>query len=282
MAGVRPDPDQLDLLVRRLRAAGCVFAEEEAALLTEAAEAAEAAGSGGAAARLEELTRRREAGEPLEQLVGWVEFCGLRLVVAPGVFVPRQRTALLVDEVVALVGPGSVVVDLGCGVGAIAAAVLHQRPGTEVYAVDVDPAAVACAQRNLPADRVLQGDLYDGLPPALRGIVDVVVANAPYVPTEAIALMPREARDHEHTVALDGGPDGLVVQRRVISGAPPWLRPGGHVLVETGRSQLDGTLAALRAAGLETTVRRDDETGGLVARGSTYLNGGMDSTGSTT
>ena len=68
-----------------------------------------------------------------------------------------------------------------------------------------------------------------------------MVANAPYVPTEAIALMPREARDHEHRVALDGGPDGLAVQRRVIAGAPAWLRPGGHVLVETGRSQLEGT-----------------------------------------
>jgi release factor glutamine methyltransferase len=97
--------------------------------------------------------------------------------------------------------------------------------------------------------------------------VDVVVANAPYVPTEAIALMPREARDHEHRVALDGGPDGLMVQRRVIAGAPAWLRPAGHVLVETGRSQLAGTTDTLRSAGFEVTVRADDESGGLVARG---------------
>jgi release factor glutamine methyltransferase len=234
-------PDDVDRLVVRLRAAGCVFAEEEAALL-----------------------------------LGWVEFCGLRLAVAPGVFVPRQRTALLVDEVVALVRPGSVLVDLGCGVGAIAAAVLARVPGVEVYAVDVDPAAVACARRNLPPERVFEGDLYDGLPPSLRGGVDVVAANAPYVPTNAIALMPREARDHEHRVALDGGPDGLAIQRRVVTGAPAWLRPGGHVLVETGRSQLDGTDLVLREAGFTVTVAVDDESGGLVARGSTYPNSGME------
>jgi release factor glutamine methyltransferase len=266
MRSIRLSAGQLDHLVVRLRAAGCVFAEDEAAILGEAA---------GSADELEELTARREAGAPLEQLVGWVEFCGLRLAVAPGVFVPRQRTALLVDEVVDLVRPGSVVVDLGCGVGAIAAAVLARVPGIEVYAVDVDPAAVACARRNLPPDRVLEGDLYDGLPPDLRGAVDVVVANAPYVPTDAIALMPREARDHEHPVALDGGPDGLKVQRRVIAEASGWLRPGGHVLVETGRSQLSGTRAALEGAGLEVAVRADDESGGLVARGTTSPNDGM-------
>ncbi|WP_028653041.1 putative protein N(5)-glutamine methyltransferase [Nocardioides halotolerans] len=267
------DADGLDALVRRLRAAGCVFAEDEAALLVEAA---------GSPTELDDLVARREAGEPLEQLVGWVDFCGLRLVVEPGVFVPRQRTALLVDEVAALVGRGSVLVDLGCGVGAIAAAVLARCPGVEVHAVDIDPAAVSCARHNLPPERVLQGDLYDALPARLRGEVDVVVANAPYVPTEAIALMPREARDHERLVALDGGPDGLAVQRRVIAEAPAWLRPGGHVLVETGRSQLDGTRSALVAAGLAVTVAADEESGGLVARGTTYPNSGMEGVGAPT
>lgn len=266
MRSVYLSADAMDRLVVRLRAAGCVFAEDEAAILAEAADSP---------ASLEALVVRREAGEPLEQLVGWVEFCGLRLAVAPGVFVPRQRTALLVEEVVARVGPGSVVVDLGCGVGAIAAAVLARVPGVEVVAADIDPDAVACARRNLPAERVLEGDLYDALPPGLRGSVDVVVANAPYVPTGAIALMPREARDHEHPVALDGGPDGLEVQRRVVAGAADWLRAGGHVLVETGRSQLDATSAAMRAAGLRVSVSADEESGGLVAIGSTYPNSGM-------
>ncbi|WP_298507903.1 putative protein N(5)-glutamine methyltransferase [uncultured Nocardioides sp.] len=256
MHGVSPSVE----LVARLRAAGCVFAEEEAAQLVEAA---------GDPAELEALVRRRVAGEPLEPLVGWVDFCGLRLAVEPGVFVPRQRTALLVREVVAMVGPGDVVVDLGCGVGAIAAAVRAAVPEVEVYAVDLDLAAVACARRNLPADRVFEGDLYDALPGHLRGRVAVVAANAPYVPTDAIALMPREARDHEHRGALDGGPDGLTVQRRVIAGAVGWLRPHGHVAVETGRTQLTGTEAAMRAAGFAVSVREDDETGGVAAIGST-------------
>jgi release factor glutamine methyltransferase len=258
---------ELDGLVRRLRAAGCVFAKDEAALLAGAAASSE---------ELEVLVVRREAGEPLELLLGWVDFCGLRLAVTPGVFVPRQRTALVVEEAAKLLAPGAVVVDLGCGTGAIAAAVLARVPGVDAYAVDVDPAAVACARRNLPADRVLEGDLYDALPMGLRGRVDVVVANAPYVPTTAIAMMPREARDHEHRVALDGGPDGLMVQRRVIASASTWLRLGGHVLVETGRSQVDATEAAFRGTGMVVTVRSDDESGGVVVRGSTYLNEGME------
>jgi release factor glutamine methyltransferase len=271
---VSPDgPATLEALTARLRAAGCVFAEDEAALLVEAASGR---------VELESLVVRREAGEPLEQLVGWVGFAGLRLAVAPGVFVPRQRTALLVDEVVRLVRPGSVLVDLGCGVGAIGAAVLARVPGVEVYAVDIDPAAVACARRNLPPDRVFEGDLYAGLPGSLRGKVDVVAANAPYVPTEAIALMPREARDHEHLVALDGGADGLAVQRAVIAGAPAWLRPGGHVLVETGRSQLEASCAALRGAAMAVTTSSDEESGGLVARGTTYPNDGMEGTSPST
>jgi release factor glutamine methyltransferase len=267
MRSVHLGEAELERLVVRLRAAGCVFAEDEAALLAESAATPEA---------LDALVLRREAGEPLEQLVGWVEFCGLRLAVAPGVFVPRQRTALLVDEAASVVAPGDVVLDLGCGTGAIAAAVLARVPGVEVYAVDVDPAAVACARRNLPPGRVLEGDLYEPLPPGLRGRVAVIAANAPYVPTDAIAMMPREARDHEHRIALDGGPDGLAVQRRVVAGAAGWLRPGGHVLVETGRSQLGATSAAFRDAGLEVAVSSDDESGGLVVRGATYPNGGME------
>jgi release factor glutamine methyltransferase len=256
-------------VVARLRAAGCVFAEEEAALLVEAAASPE---------QLERLLARREAGEPLEQLLGWVEFCGLRLAVAPGVFVPRQRTALLVEAAAALLAPGDVVADLGCGTGAIAAALLARVPGVEVYAVDVDPAAVGCARRNLPPERVLEGDLYEPLPPELRGEVALVAANAPYVPTDAIALMPREARDHEHRVALDGGPDGLAVQRRVITGSGAWLRPGGHVVVETGRSQLAATTAAFEEAGMAVTVSSDEESGGLVVSGAKYPNSGMEGT----
>lgn len=241
-------------VVARLRAAGCVFAEEEAALLAEAA---------ASPVELDDLVARRVAGEPLEQVVGWAEFCGLRFVVEPGVFVPRQRTRLLVREAVALAAPGAVVLDLCCGVGAVGAAVAAAVGAVELHAADVDPVAVRCARRNVPG-AVWCGDLFDPLPGSLQGRVDVLVANAPYVPTEAIALMPPEARDHEARAALDGGPDGLDVQRRVVAGAPDWLAPGGALLIETSRQQADRTLALCAAAGLAARVLTNDDLAATV------------------
>jgi methylase of polypeptide subunit release factors len=140
-----------------------------------------------------------------------------------------------------------------CGAGPVAAVLAAQVPGVEVWAVDVDPVAVRCARRNLPDGRVLLGDLFDPLPADLRGRVGVLVANAPYVPSEEVAFMPAEARLHEARVALDGGPDGLDVQRRVIAAAPEWLAPGGTLLVETSRRQAPGTAAALTAAAWPST-----------------------------
>lgn len=242
----------------RLRAAGCAFAEQEAEVLLETAGSADA---------LDTLLERRLNGEPLELVVGWVEFDGLRLAVQPGVFVPRRRSALLVEEAVRYLGPGAVLVDLGCGAGGLAAAVLHRIPTVEVYAVDLDPRAVACARRNLPRHRVFCGDLYAGLPSRLRGHLTAVLANVPYVPTGAIASMPREARDYEPRLALDGGPDGLDVQRRVIAEAPRWLAPGGHLFIETGLDQLAATEAELRAADFAVRSRVEDEIGGVVVRG---------------
>ena len=157
------------------------------------------------------MVERRVAGEPLEQIVGWAEFCGLRVAVAPGVFVPRRRTEALVDLAVAVLVDVErpVVVDLCCGTGAIGVAIAAREPTIELHAADLDPAAVACARRNVTMGEVHEGDLYDALPDDLRGRVDVLAVNAPYVPTDEIALMPTDARDHEHRIALDGGPDGL-------------------------------------------------------------------------
>lgn len=267
----RPSPGPLlAQVVARLRAAGCVFAEDEAALLVAEAGAGPGAAPGAApsaAMVLEGLVVRRVAGEPLEQVLGWVDFCGLRIGVCPGVFVPRQRTALLVEVAVRQARPGAVVVDLGCGTGAVLRAVQARVPGLEGYAADVDPAAVACARRGLPAARVLQGDLYDALPPGLRGRVDLLLANAPYVPTGQLERLPREARDHEHRVALDGGPDGLDVQRRVVADAGRWLAPGGWLLIETGEPQHATSVGLLVAAGLSPRTWRAEETGGLVVGG---------------
>jgi release factor glutamine methyltransferase len=129
-------------------------------------------------------------------------------------------------------------------------------PGVELHAADVDPAAVRCARRNVAAvgGQVYEGDLDAPLPAALAGRVDVLVANAPYVPTDAVGLMPPEARLHEPHVALDGGADGLDIQRRVAAAAPRWLGPGGHLLIETSKRQAPHTAAAIAAAGLRAQV----------------------------
>ncbi|MGC4771188.1 putative protein N(5)-glutamine methyltransferase [Micromonospora sp. DT44] len=239
-------------LVGRLRAAGCVYAEDEAELLLAATDDPVA---------LAELTDRRVAGEPLEYVLGWAEFCGLRIGVDPGVFVPRGRTALLVEVAVELTGPAPAVVDLCCGSGAAAVALAHRLAPRWLAAADIDPVAVACARRNLAglAAEVYEGDLFAPLPQRWRGRLDLVVANAPYVPTDAVALMPPEARLHEAPVALDGGPDGLAVLRRVGVEAATWLAPGGHLVVEAGETQVDALCAALHTAGLTPTVHHDED-----------------------
>ena len=192
-----------------------------------------------APADLAAMVDRRVAGLPLEYVIGWVEFCGLRISIDPGVFVPRHRTEFLVGQAAARAAPGAVVVDLCCGSGAIGAALAAAVGTIELHAADIDPAAVRCAERNLAttSGHVYQGDLFDPLPSSLRGRVDVLVANVPYVPTDAIALLPREARLYEPEAALDGGPDGLDLARRVAAGAAAWLAPGGHLLVETSAGQ---------------------------------------------
>ncbi|WP_245784602.1 putative protein N(5)-glutamine methyltransferase [Geodermatophilus amargosae] len=256
-----------DALVARLRAAGCVFAEDEARLLTTAATTP---------AELEELAGRRVAGEPLEHLLGAVEFRGLRIAVGPGVFVPRQRTATLVaraaEEARALreeTGRAPVAVDLCCGCGAVGLALATAVDLAELHAADVDPAALPYARRNLApvGGRVHGGDLFDALPTDLRGRVDVLVVNAPYVPTGALSLLPPEARLHEPRVALDGGGDGLDVHRRVAAGAPAWLAPGGVALAEVGEEQAPVLAAVLAAAGLHPHVHGPEEDGTTVVTG---------------
>jgi release factor glutamine methyltransferase len=244
--------------VTRLRAAGCVFAEEETRLLISAARTPE---------ELAAMVDRRVAGLPLEQVIGWAEFCGLRIAVDPGVFVPRRRTEFLVRQAAALAGPGNVViVDLCCGAGAIGAALAAALGGAEVHAVDIDPAAVRCAGRNVPGS-VYQGDLYEPLPAALRGRVGILAANVPYVPTGEIGFLPPEARAHEPGVALDGGADGLDVLRRVAAGAPEWLAPGGHLLIETSERQAASAAAAFADSGLTSRVSRSDDLDATVIIG---------------
>jgi release factor glutamine methyltransferase len=174
-----------------------------------------------------------------------------------------------VRQAAALAPPRPLVVDLCCGTGAVGAALAARLDGIELYVADVDPAAVRCARRNVPpaVGRVLEGDLDAPLPASLLGRVDVLVANAPYVPTGALATMPPEARDHEARVALDGGADGLDVQRRIAAAAPRWLRPGGALVIETSEGQAPRTVAAMTAAGLGARVERSEELDGTVVVG---------------
>jgi release factor glutamine methyltransferase len=228
-------------VVERLRAAGCVFAEDEARLLLAAGGDTEA------------LLGRRIAGEPLEHVLGWAELSGVRVHVDTGVFVPRRRSELLVRETAARAKPGDVVVDVCCGTGAVGLAVARAVPGIELHSCDLDPAAVACARRNVP--RAHLGDLLDAVPAALR--IDLVVANAPYVPTGELPFLPAEAREHEATVALDGGADGLDVQRRLIRQIAERSVP--ILVVETSERQAATTETIARAAGLDALQIADDE-----------------------
>lgn len=242
----------LSAIVTRLRAAGCVFAEDEARLLISTA---------GTQSELAAMVDRRAAGLPLEHVLGWAEFCGLRVLVEPEVFVPRRRTEFLVAQAAGLAGPRAVVVDLCCGSGAVGVALAAALEGAQLYAADVDPAAVRCARRNVGAvgGQVYEGDLFEPLPAALRGRVDVLAANVPYVPTEEVELLPPEAREFEPRVALDGGADGLDVLRRVAGEAPRWLAPGGRLLVETSERQAAGAVEAFARGGLVPRVAVSEE-----------------------
>ncbi|MFJ9107871.1 putative protein N(5)-glutamine methyltransferase [Streptomyces sp. NPDC102283] len=241
----------LSSTVLALRRAGCVFAEDEARLLHDAAASAD---------ELSSLVERRAAGLPLEHVLGWADFHGRRFAVDPGVFVPRRRTEFLVARAAALAPRRAVVLDLCCGSGALGVALASAADTAELHACDVEPAAVRCARRNVgDLGHVYEGDLFAPLPVALRGRVDVLLANVPYVPTGDVELLPAEARVHEPRVALDGGGDGLDVMRRVAAEAPRWLAPGGSLLVEASERQRDAAVEVLRAAGLGPRVLVSEE-----------------------
>jgi release factor glutamine methyltransferase len=238
-----------------------VFAEEEAAVLAEAARAG---------SDLERMVSQRVCGLPLEQIVGWAEFCGLRVAVDAGVFVPRRRTEFLVETAIRRAPAAHIVVDLCCGTGAVGLAIATALSGVELHAADIDPSAVGCARRNLDGiGTVYEGDLFGPLPPALRGRIDLLAVNAPYVPTTEIALMPPEARDHEARVALDGGTDGLDVHRRVAADAATWLAPGGRLLIEISARQVSTAVELLATNGLTPDVVRSEAVGATVVVGAT-------------
>jgi len=233
----------------RLAAAGCVAADEEASALLVAA---------GGPAELDTLVARRASGEPLAWIVGHVDFCGVRLAVDPGVYVPRWQTEPLARRAATLLPEHGTAVDLCTGAGAIACVLLGAAPAATVVATDVDPLAVACARRN--GVDALTGDLDDPLPATLAGAVDVMTAVVPYVPADELRLLPRDVLAFEPRRALDGGAGGLEVLSAVVACSTRWLRPGGWLLLELGGDQATAVAARMAAAGFgEIDVFCDDD-----------------------
>ena len=234
----------------RLAAAGCVAAEEEAAELVATAH--------GDSVRLESLVARRTRGEPLAWVVGSTVFCGIRLKVHTGVYVPRWQTEPMARRAAALLPERGIAVDLCTGAGAIARVLQAAKPSAAVLATDTDPAAVACARDN-GVDTLL-GHLDEPLPPALLGAVDVLTSVVPYVPTDRLPFLPRDVTAFEPRLALDGGEGGLRLLPPVVARSTRWLRPGGWLLLELGGDQAAQVAKEMAAAGfVATAVLQDDE-----------------------
>jgi release factor glutamine methyltransferase len=251
-AAFHVDPDTIAFL----SAAGCVYAEEEARILTEAA---------CSPIELSSFLKRRAKGEPLEYIVGWAEFCTLRIPLCSGVFVPRRRSEFLAECTIQLARAAAThggsrpvrVLDMCCGSGAIGLAVAVGIGDVELLAADDSPVAVGCARDNLArvGGCVYQGDLFAALPQSGLHSLDLIVANAPYVPTAEIQRLPAEARLYEPTSTLDGGPDGTSVQQRILESAAEWLRPPGIVLIETAEEMAENGQRIAVEAGFTAEIR---------------------------
>ena len=258
----------MSALADRLARAGFVAADDEARELLTATCGAPEAGRSYDPAALERLVTRRLAGEPLAWIVGHAGFDGLEVRIDPGVYVPRWQSAELARRAAGRLPETGIAIDVCTGSGALALALQRARPKARVLATDIDAGAVACARAN--GVDALAGDLFDPLPPGLKGAVDLVVAVVPYVPTPALALLPHDTLTYESPSLYDGGPDGTDVLRRVVAGAPAFLRPGGALLLELGADQPDLLREQLERLGygrIETWADEDGDVRGLEATG---------------
>lgn len=226
-------------------------ASEEAAELWTAA--------GGDRVRLEGFVARRVAGEPLAWISGQTIFCGEVIAVHPGVYVPRWQSEPLAREARRRLGPGGVAVDLCTGAGPIPVALGCRQGFARVVGTDVDPLALVCAAAN--GVEAIQSDLAAALLPMMAGRVDLVTGIVPYVPSEALAALPRDVLAYEPLGSLDGGPGGMAVLERAVAEAAALLRPGGSLLVELGGRQADLLAPALAAHGFGEIVVCHDEEG---------------------
>ena len=188
-----------------------------------------------------EYAERRSRGEPLQYLLGTAQFRHLELSVGPGVFIPRPETELVAEKAMDLLPQNGTLVDLGTGSGAIALSVADERPDATVFATEADPGAFPWAIRNrdrlFPSVEMFQGDLFENLPERLRGEIDVVVSNPPYVASKKRESLPVDVRDHEPETALYGGATGMDVTERLARDARGWLRTGGWLVMEMSVDQ---------------------------------------------
>jgi release factor glutamine methyltransferase len=252
---VTTSTNDLEQITLRLRQAGCVAAEEEAAELIEA--------TAGKPKLLESHIERRCKGEPLAWLVGSVTFCDENILVHPGVYVPRWQSEPMVREGLRRLPERGTAVDLCAGSGAIAVILARGRPRATVLATETDQVAIACARAN--GVTVYEGDMAKGLPKNLFGTVDVVIAVVPYVPTEDLHLLPRDVTEYEPLHALDGGTRGMHLLIRAAQDAARLLKPGGSLLLELGGDQADDLQPPLTTLGFTDIECMTDEDGDLRA-----------------
>jgi len=222
-------------------------------------------------AKVRRLLQRRLTGEPVQYIIGHIEFCGLCIKVGKGVLIPRPETELLVEEVIRAISDQRSAVssktvkslsllDLCTGTGCIALALAREFPEAGVYGTDLSKEAVAYAKKNAKANnieniRFRQGSLFDAVK-AKR--FDIITANPPYIRRDEIETLQREIRDWEPVAALDGGLDGMDFYRAILSSVGDYLNPDGFIFVELGYDQAEGVQKIARAEGFsEITVIKD-------------------------
>lgn len=239
----------------RLRDGGIESPEAEARWIEQ--------GAGGR--DVDELVRRRLAGEPLQYVLGTAAFRRLELKVGPGVFIPRPETELVAGRALARLPRGGVLVDVCTGSGAIALSVADERPDARVVATELSPAASQWAGSNRDAlglrVELRRGDLFEPLPSELAGRVDVVVSNPPYVDPGERPMLPRDVVDHEPPEGLFAPGEGTSVISRIASGAPAWLRPDGWLVLEMGETQGNAVRGILETHGFADVVVAPDLAG---------------------
>jgi len=248
----------LEALATLLSSAGFIAAEEEAEELYTCA--------AGDAGLLDSLVERRLTGEPLAWITGTIAFCGVKIRIDPGVYVPRWQSEPLARRATQRLPARGVAIDLCTGSGAVAKTLMTHHLRARVVASDIDARAVACATAN--GVEAYLGDLYAPLPRVLEGRVDVVVGVVPYVPTHALPLLQRDTFTFESPLAYDGGDDGSDVLRRVIADSPRFLRRGGALLLEIGGNQADALSVELARAGyvdVNVLADEDGDTRGIEA-----------------